>query len=236
MENQDLSKRINSQGWITSLFGLILMIFRIILIFTIGSPWDLILAQFCMSIFCSLTGIFARKASRFPSGLNASRYASWALINLFIWILIGAFSTVIESLQFIFFNQSISEAAPVLTIWFIIYISGSFLFLRFLKTARLYSNTLITQQFQHHGRDFAPGNNVGQPVGGYQEGNAYYPAGSNVYYGQPIANSAPYGNPNNQVFGNPPNNQGYGNPPNNQPYGNIPPYGGERPVQGGPGK
>jgi len=228
MENQDLPKKINTQGWITTLIGLTLMIFRVVLIFSNGSPWDLILAQFCMSIFCSLTGIFARKASRFPSTLNASRYASWAFINLLVWAGIGAFSTIIELLYLLFINASVAALACILIIWFAIYTSGSFLFVRYLKSARLYSNSMIGQQFQQRSGDFAPGYNVGQPVGGYQEGNVYYPPGSNVYYGQPIANSAPYGSP--------PNGQGYGNPPNNQPYGNIPPYGGSGPVQSGNGK
>lgn len=209
MESQDYTSIIIKQSTRTSLYGILVLIFSIVLLLTVGSIWSLVLAQLCMSFFCSLTSIIGRRSARFQSTLNVSRYSTWSFLNLIVWGSVGAYSSYLEILILAYVAPP-AVAVPVSLLWAGIYLSGLALFYRYLKVSKLFLASVARQGLNAGNADipeyrqeytgyqagnpapYQPANVAGyRPYSGASQPANYFPPGTNVYYGHPMNNPPP---------------------------------------------
>ena len=225
METQDYTPVIIRQSAVTSIYGLIVLIFSIVTLFTIGGLWMLTLALLCMSVFCSLTSMIGRRAARFQSTLSASRYSTWCLMNFIIWGGVGAYATYLQILVLVYFLPP-GVSIPVSLVWSCIYLSGFALCFKNLKVAKLFLASVSRQGLNPESPAYQQGY-AGSPAGyqpgnaaGYQPGNAagYQPGNAAGYQPGNAAGYRPYSGPAQPVnYFAPGTNVYYGHPMNNPP-------------------
>ena len=169
----------------------------------------------------SIAGSLAIRASKNPSGYNASKYSRIQFVNWIFWIAVGAYATV-EAIIATFFFAGSALGYVVLFVALTVYFAGIVILRNYVQTAKQFVSEFLPPYHglapnQGYPQPMYPGGVVSQPIypgggfpqQGYPAGSAYpgQPYGGQGYYGQvgqPIAAQQPFvGNP--YVLQNPDN-------------------------------
>ena len=205
MDSQDsLRRKIRIQGIVNVIIGSLLMVTLLSLILSMPIDIILVLSFTVLAIECTIAGIFANRASAYPSTYSASRYSRIQFISWIIWIILGALSAYILSVSVIFYSDNTGVKAVVVILIITAYVLIGILFYIYCKRAK----SFMTESFSRYSNFepmYVPQSSPvaaqvlypGQPYPGDIANPQSYPVGSgqNYYAAQPVDNPQLIDNP-----------------------------------------